>query len=238
MVHVSGAVKNEGVYSLPHGSRIADAIDAAGGPESDADLSRLNLAARAPDGVRLNVPQHNNAAADVPDSGETATNLNVNGDDAPASGDPVDLNTAPASVLITLPGIGEKRAESIINFRESRGQIVAADDLLKIDGFGPATVENIRPFVAQSNTKQSPGDEADWEESPTDTGTDPDQLVDLNIGSLSALMTLPGIGESRAAAIIRFRESSGPIESVDDLLEIDGIGTATVHAIRPFTVQP
>ena len=238
VVHVSGAVKNEGVYRLPPGSRIADAINAAGGPDADADLSRLNLAARAPDGVRLNVPQQNNAPADVPDSGETAANPGVDRNDTRASGGPVDLNTAPLSVLITLPGIGEKRAEAIIAFREARGQIVAVEDLLEIDGFGPATVENIRLFVAQSNTEHSPGDEADREESLTDTGTTPAQLVDLNIGSLSALMTLPGIGESRAAAIIRFRESSGPIESVDDLLEIDGIGTATVDAIRPFAVQP
>ncbi len=238
VVHVSGAVESEGVYRLPPGSRIADAIDAAGGPGPDADLSRLNLAARAPDGVRLNVPQQTNAAADDSGSGETSANLNVNRDDVPASGGPVDLNTAPVSVLVTLPGIGEKRAEAIIAFREARGQIAAADDLLEIDGFGPATVDNIRPFVAQSNTKRPPGDEAGREESPSGTGANPDQLVDLNIGSLSALMTLPGIGESRAAAIIRFRESSGPIESVDDLLEIDGIGTATVDAIRPFAVQP
>ncbi len=238
VVHISGAVANEGVYELSPGSRITDAIDAAGGPSSDADLSRLNLAARAPDGVRLNVPKQTNAGADVPASEETAANLGTDRDDAPGNSDLVDLNTAPVPVLISLPGIGEKRAEAIIAFRESRGQIVAADDLLEIDGFGPATVENIRPFVAQPNTEQSPVDEPDGEESPNNEGPAHEQLVDLNTGSLSDLMTLPGVGESRAAAIIRFRESSGPIESVDDLREIDGIGTATVDAIRPFAVQP
>ena len=238
VVHISGAVANEGVYRLPPGSRIADAIDAAGGPGSDADLSRLNLAARAPDGARINVPQLNNAATDDPGSEEAAVDPGDNPDDAPASGDLVDLNTAPLSALTTLPGIGQKRAEAIIAFRESRDSITSVEDLLEIDGFGPATVENIRPFVAQSNTGQSPSDEADMEESSTGAGTTLEQLVDLNVGSLSALMTLPGIGESRAAAIIRHRESSGPIESVDDLLAIDGIGLATVDAIRPFVVQP
>ena len=145
------------------------------------------------------------------------------------------------SALITLPGIGQKRAEAIIAFRESRDSITSVEDLLQIDGFGPATVENIRPFLTRSNTGQSPSHEADQDETSTGAGTTLEQLeqvVDLNIGSLSALMTLPGIGESRAAAIIRFRESGGPIESVDDLLAIDGIGLATVDAIRPFVVQP
>ena len=61
--------------------------------------------------------------------------------------------------------------------------------------------------------------------------------MDLNTAGLSALMSLPGIGEKRAAAIVQFRELNGLIESVDDLLEIDGIGQGTVDNIRPFVVQ-
>ena len=227
VVHVLGAVHNEGAYRLPPGSRIADAIDAAGGASADADLSRLNLAARAPDGARLHIP----LADEDPVGAPGAVEEDAPSDTGGASGGLVDLNIAQLSALMSLPGIGEKRAAAIIAFRETNGPITSADDLLGIDGFGPATVDNIRPFVTQSTTERSGKVTAG-------AGAAPDEPVDLNSGSLLALMSLPGIGETRAAAIIRFRELIGPIESADDLLEIEGIGKATVDNIRPFVVQP
>lgn len=229
VVHVLGAVRNEGAYKLPPGSRIVDAIDAAGGANADADLSRLNLAARAPDGARLHIP----LADEDPVGSPGAVDEDAPSDTGGASGGLVDLNTAQLSALMSLPGIGEKRAEQIIAFREIKGQIVSADELLEIDGFGPATVDNIRLFVAQSTSERSGKATAG-----DDSSAAPDEPVDLNSGSLSALMSLPGIGETRAAAIIRFRELNGPIESADDLLEIEGIGKATVDNIRPLVVQP
>ena len=242
VVHVLGAVRNEGAYKLPPGSRIVDAIDAAGGASADADLSRLNLAARAPDGARLHVPHAAEDGADVPGSGTTEASPGAVEKDPPAEttgalDQLVDLNTAQLSALMSLPGIGEKRAEQIIALREIKGQIVSADELLEIDGFGPATVDNIRPFVAQSTTERS-GKVTAGDDSSAGAGAASDEPVDLNSGSLSALMSLPGIGETRAAAIIRFRELNGPIESADDLLEIEGIGKATIDNIRPFVVQP
>ena len=77
----------------------------------------------------------------------------------------------------------------------------------------------------------------DRPETTSDSGPAPGEYVDLNTAGLSALMSLPGIGEKRAAAIVQFRELNGLIESVDDLLEIDGIGQGTVDNIRPFVVQ-
>ena len=236
VVHVVGAVLNEGVYTLPPGSRVSDAIDAAGGANADADLSRLNLAARAPDGARLNVPNVATDAAGVSDSGTTQANTEADEKDSPndtgaSSGELVDLNTASLSALMSLPGIGETRATAIIAFRELNGPIVSADDLLEIDGIGQATVDNIRAHVAQVNNGTAEND------SPADAGAVSGELVDLNTGSLSALMSLPGIGETRAAAIISFREHKGPITSANDLLEIDGVGQATVDNIRPFVVQ-
>ena len=236
VVHVVGAVLNEGVYTLPPGSRIADAIDAAGGANADADLSRLNLAARAPDGARLNVPSGGTDTAGVPDSGTTQANNGTAENDSPTdagavSGELVDLNSGSLSALMSLPGIGETRATAIIAFRELNGPIVSADDLLEIDGIGQATVDNIRAHVAQANNGTAEND------SPADAGLVSGELVDLNTGSLSALMSLPGIGETRAAAIIAFRELNGPLNSANDLLEIDGIGQATVDNIRPFVVQ-
>ena len=242
VVHVLGAVNNPGVYTLPPGSRMADAIEAAGGPDVDADLSRLNLAARAPDGARIHVPFAAERVVEAPKSGPDEASPEAANRDSPAgpggaSNGLVDLNTAPASALVTLPGIGEKRSEAIIAYRETSGEISSVDDLLEIEGLGPATIESIRPFVVQSAAGQS-ANHAAGSDTPSGAAQALEELVDLNTGSLSALMTLPGVGESRAAAIIRFREVNGPIESVDDLLEIDGIGTTTVDNIRPFVVQP
>lgn len=149
VVHVLGAVQAEGVYSLPPGSRIADAVDAAGGPMPGADLSRLNLAARAPDGARLHVPHENDIEPGTQVTGTTDDRPVATSDSAPAPGEFVDLNTAPPSVLMSLPGIGEKRAADIVHFREQNGPIQSADDLLEIDGIGQTTVDNIRPFVVQ-----------------------------------------------------------------------------------------
>ncbi len=149
VVHVLGAVRTEGVYSLPPGSRIADAIDAAGGATSGADLSRLNLAARAPDGARLHVPHVNDIVPDASITGTTEDRPETTSDSAPAPGDFVDLNTAGLSGLMSLPGIGEKRAAAIIQFRELNGLIESVDDLLEIDGIGQATVDKIRPSVVQ-----------------------------------------------------------------------------------------
>lgn len=242
VVHVLGAVNNAGVYRLPPGSRMADAIEAAGGPDVGADLSRLNLAARAPDGARIHVPSAVELGTETPESGHDEATPGTAGGDSPtgpggASNDLVDLNTAPASVLTTLPGIGEKRAEAIIAYRQTKGEIASVDDLLEIEGFGPATTESIRPFVAQSEAGQS-ANQAVESEMTSGAANALEKLVDLNTGSLLALMSLPGIGESRAAAIIRYRDLNGPIESVEALLEIDGIGRATVDNIRPFVVQP
>ena len=109
VVHVLGAVRNEGAYKLPPGSRIVDAIDAAGGANADADLSRLNLAARAPDGARLHIP----LADEDPVGAPGAVEEDAPSDTGGASGGLVDLNTAQLSALMSLPGIGEKRAEQI-----------------------------------------------------------------------------------------------------------------------------
>lgn len=134
VVHVTGPVFNPGVYSLPPGSRVADAISAAGGL-TDVDLN-INLAAPLRDGQRLAV------TGDVPVvAGETAV-----------TGDPVvllDLNTASLDQLVELRNIGPERAEAIIDFRERNGPILFVDDLMAIDGIGPAIAETLRPLVIQ-----------------------------------------------------------------------------------------
>ena len=127
-VHVSGAVAREGVYALRRGDRVIDAVEAAGGLLADADTAGLNLAARLNDGERVHVPRLSEAAP-------TAT---------PA---PLDLNRATAAELEALPGIGERRAQAILDYRTVSGGFDRVEDLLLVEGIGPATLEALRPLV-------------------------------------------------------------------------------------------
>ncbi|MEX0762597.1 MAG: helix-hairpin-helix domain-containing protein [Dehalococcoidia bacterium] len=148
VVHMSGAVNSPGVHVLPPGSRLGDAITAAGGAAATADTESLNLAAHVADGSRINIPLEGDNAAVVagqapppPGAGDTGTN--------PTTSGLVDLNTASLAELMDLPGIGEVRGQSIIQFRSSNGPINGVADLLAVDGIGVKTVDSIRPLVAQ-----------------------------------------------------------------------------------------
>ena len=150
VVHVLGAVQTEGVYSLPPGSRIADAIDAAGGPGPNADLVSPQSCGPRP-GWRPSARSARKLTVepDAPVARTTEDRPETTSDSGPAPGEYVDLNTAGLSALMSLPGIGEKRAAAIVQFRELNGLIESVDDLLEIDGIGQGTIDNIRPFVVQ-----------------------------------------------------------------------------------------
>ena len=133
-VHVAGRVKKPGVYRLACGSRVVDAIQSAGGPASDADLDRLNLAKVLRDGERIEVPSR--AAATPVVSGAL-----------PTTGTTVNINTASAAELQSLPGIGPALAQRIIRFRTRNGQFNEPEDLLKVKGIGVKTFERLRPYI-------------------------------------------------------------------------------------------
>jgi competence protein ComEA len=135
VVHVTGSVVNPGVYTLPPGSRIQEAVEAAGGLSGPATV---NLAAPVRDGQQIVV-------STLPTS--QSTGLDDSGISVPVL--LLDLNTASGAQLEQLPGIGPARASSIIEFRERNGPILFADDLTAIDGIGPATVDGLRQLVVQ-----------------------------------------------------------------------------------------
>ncbi|HVL64921.1 MAG TPA: ComEA family DNA-binding protein [Actinomycetota bacterium] len=135
LVHVAGAVRRPGLYRLPEGSRIADAVDAAGGPRRAAHLHALNLAAPVVDGARVEVPWRDREPAEAV-SGDAAA--------APAA---VNVNTADAAALEVIPGIGPVKAAAIVAHREEHGPFRAIDALLEVTGIGPATLEQLRPHV-------------------------------------------------------------------------------------------
>lgn len=139
VVYVAGAVARPGLVSLPAGSRVAHAIAAAGGAVEGADLDRVNLAAPVADGTRLYVPF---AGRPIPPD-ETATGP-PGGGGAPAV---VDLNTATAEELESLPGIGPATAQAIIEYRRQHGRFRSVDELLAVRGIGPAKLAQIKGRV-------------------------------------------------------------------------------------------
>jgi competence protein ComEA len=146
-VDVGGAVRRPGVYRLAAGSRVADAIAAAGGygPRVDVDAASdtLNLAAVVADGERIRVPARGESAGATP-APATGGGAGPDGTGRPAS--PVDLNTATAAELEALPGIGPVTAAKIIAARES-GAYASVDDLRTRGLVGPATFAKIRALV-------------------------------------------------------------------------------------------
>ncbi len=141
IVHVAGMVRLPGVYQLGQGDRVIDAIELAGGERRGAALEALNLAAVLTDGQQILVPKRGSApAAGVPPSGGSA----------PASGESaslVNVNTADATALDSLPGIGEVLAQRIIDHREAHGPFTSVDELVAVSGIGEVTLEELRPLV-------------------------------------------------------------------------------------------
>ena len=141
VVHVAGAVVRPGVLRLAAGSRVVDAIEAAGGLAPTADGARINLAAPVADGQRVYVPAVGEAMPAVagPGGGGDGTA------DEPTG--PVDLNTADEAALDALPGVGPATAKAIVEHRSKIGGFTSVDQLLDVRGIGEAKLEQLRPLV-------------------------------------------------------------------------------------------
>ena len=134
VVHVVGAVRHAGLFRLPEGARVADALTRAGGPTPRADLSLVNLAAPLADGQQVVVPRRG-----PPGSAPAAG--------APASGAKVSLAMATVDQLDELPGIGPVTAQKIVDWRATHGPFRSVEDLDAVPGIGPARVEQLRDLV-------------------------------------------------------------------------------------------
>jgi competence protein ComEA len=136
IVDVAGAVRQPGVYEFAEGDRVIDAIERAGGSVPKADLSLLNLAAPLVDGTQILVPKAGAVAPGAPGGtpGTSTSGL-------------ININTASATELETLSGIGEVLAATIIEYRTQNGPFVSVEDLMDVSGIGPATLDEIRDQV-------------------------------------------------------------------------------------------
>jgi competence protein ComEA len=137
LVDVAGWVRHPGVYEFVTGDRVIDALDAAGGARPGAELQALNLAAPLVDGTQVVVPKH----------GQTPAVGVAPGSEGGSSGALVNVNTATADELESLPGIGEVTAQAIIDYRTENGPFSSVDELLDVSGIGDVTLENIRELV-------------------------------------------------------------------------------------------
>lgn len=146
VVHVAGAVSHPGVVHLADPSRVADALEVAGGALPEADLSTLNLARPLTDGEMIYVvrpgetppPSAGGNTGSAPSSGTKSA-----GND----GEKVNLNTADLGALQTLSGIGPALAQRIVDYRESNGRFASVDQLDEVSGIGPALMERLRDHV-------------------------------------------------------------------------------------------
>ncbi len=131
VVDVAGAVRRPGVYRLPVGSRVVDAISRAGGPDGDALLEGINRAARLADGQQVMVPAARPGGA-VPEIGVAAED------------GPISLGSATLEQLETIDGIGPVTAAKIVEYRDEHGGLSSVDQLDQVSGIGPATMESLR----------------------------------------------------------------------------------------------
>ena len=144
IVHVAGAVARPGVYTLPGGSRVADAVTAAGGPRRRAVLDGLNLARVLADGEQVVVPE---AGAAGPPSGSGTPAPQVGAAATPGAAPLVSLNQATPADLETLPGIGAVLASRIIQHRDSIGGFTDVGELRDVPGIGEKTFQSLAPLV-------------------------------------------------------------------------------------------
>jgi competence protein ComEA len=141
LVHVAGWVRNPGVYQLHQGDRVIDALEAAGGARSGADLTTINLAALLTDAEQVVVAKEGTGGPGPPASGTSA------GGSAGGPGDLVNINTATLEELETLSGIGEVLAQRILDYREEHGPYRSVEDLLNVSGIGDKRLEDLKPHI-------------------------------------------------------------------------------------------
>ena len=137
-VDIKGAVKNPGVYQMKAGDRVKDGLDAAGGLTDEADSQKVNLAQRVEDQMVIVVPKVGEEATEMPTgvtSKETSKEERVN------------INTATVEELKTLKGVGEKKAEAIIEYRKKNGSFKTKEDLMKVRGIGKKLFESFQERI-------------------------------------------------------------------------------------------
>ena len=149
LVHVSGCVKEEKIVSLPDGSRVNDAIEAAGGLTKEADLSNINLAYILEDGEKIYIPKK---GEEIPENNSSSmlspsTSVTSSSSSSSKNTSKVNINKATEAELETIPGIGPSTALKIINYRNENGKFKSIEDVKNISGIGDAKYEKMKNYI-------------------------------------------------------------------------------------------
>ena len=149
LVHVSGCVKEEKIVSLPDGSRVNDAIEAAGGLTKEADLSNINLAYILEDGEKIYIPKK---GEEIPENNSSSmlspsTSVTSSSSSSTKNTSKVNINKATEAELETIPGIGPSTALKIINYRNENGKFKSIEDVKNISGIGDAKYEKMKNYI-------------------------------------------------------------------------------------------
>lgn len=140
-VYVCGAVRRSGVYELPSGARINDALESAGGFADDADSDAVNLADRVQDGQRIYFPREGETAEFYGDQSSSDSGA------ADIGSSLVNINTADAEKLTELPGIGQTRAQRIVDYRQAHGRFGSKEDLKNVSGIGDSIYNSLEEYI-------------------------------------------------------------------------------------------
>ncbi|MDO5745233.1 MAG: ComEA family DNA-binding protein [Micrococcaceae bacterium] len=146
MIHMIGAVKRPGVYSLPLGSRVFDGVEKAGGLAKDASAEGINLAAEIRDGEQIRIPHRGEAPMAAPPQAASSGGLDT-GNGPGSAGGSLNVNSASQDQLEQLPGIGPTLAGRIVEFRATNGPIKNISELDAVSGIGPALLGSLRDLV-------------------------------------------------------------------------------------------
>lgn len=139
MVHISGAVKNPGILKINSSKRVVDALEMAGGATDDADLDKINLAAKLHDEEKIYIPKIGEV------SSNEISNLVSSGENSIA--EKININTADSTELQKIPGVGAKTAEKIINYR-SQNSFSSIEDIKNVDGIGDKKFESMKDYIS------------------------------------------------------------------------------------------
>lgn len=137
-VHITGAVLEPDLYSLPPNSIVKDAIDAAGGCLPGASLETINLAAPLSDGQQIHIGSYQEISSTPDTSASSVSSPSIK----------MNINTAKAPELENLPGIGPSLAQKIIDYRQANGPFLSIEDLLNVSGIGPAKLDQIKDLIS------------------------------------------------------------------------------------------